>query len=263
MKKIISLFMAVLLIILPSSNAFAKSTSEYDFSQLSLVNVKKFKSFDGSEIEEYYYKPSSYNSNGQAINSLSVEPYAIVPEEGDFKIVISKGGITGKDWFNTVSGYLTYLSNTGKYNAGVILSGFLSNPIASFFSSAALDLLHNGAKGSGTAYSLERKVTKWGQIYRKGEWVDYYRGTQEEVFWGQKIIVYGSDGSVIYSLDQEYLENKGYKPIYVKATNIFRDNNKVYQYALLQYQSNGYIYGDTGSVIVKTSSWLTGVDPKY
>lgn len=268
MKKVISLILTLILMLIPSSTVFAKPSNDSsstkppkDFSSLVLVNTKTY-TVDGIEYVEYYYKPSSKVSV-QAKNNLSIAPMALVPDEGDFDIVISKGTLSGKDWFSTVTGYYNYLSTTGCFVAADIASGFKSLPILSYFTSAAINLIHNGLKGSGTAYSVQRTVTKWGQIYHHGSWVDYYHGTQKEVFWGEKTFVYPADGTVVSTLNKDYLENSGYKPIYVNATSIFRDNSKVYQYALAQYESNSYWYGDTGSVIVKTSDWATGINPMY
>ena len=265
--------MTLMLLFISTSNVFAATSNKSssgklpkDFSSLVLVNTKTYTD-DGIEYVEYYYKSSAKVSvqanNSSSEENLVIVPNAVVPDEGDFKIVIAKGTLNGKDWFDTVSGYIDYLSNEGVYKADNILAGFISNPIEAYFTSTALNLLYNGLKGSGTAYSVERTVTKWGQIYHNGSWVNYYHGTQDEVFWGEITYVYAEDGTVVDSSNRDFLENNGYKPIYVNATSSFRNNAEVYQYALAQYQANGYWYGDSGSVIVKTADWLTGVDPMY
>lgn len=68
---------------------------------------------------------------------------------------------------------------------------------------------------------------------------------------------------MLYNHTFTYYESDGYNPIFVDATNAFRDNNQVFQLANTQYQSNGYIYGDTGSDIDWASDWFNGVEPRY
>ena len=189
------------------------------------------------------------------------------PEEGDFKILIIKGTLSGKNWFNKVEGLLNYLNTTGAYNAMSIATNFISQPVIGLFTGQAVSLIQQGMLGSGTSYSMERTVHKQGQIFHNGTWVDYYHGTQREVFWGQIIYVYdtrpGNQGTVLYNNTLDYNESLGYNPIYVNATSNFRDNNKVYQLALSSYQSNGYWYADPGSNVVSTKYWLTGVSKNY
>lgn len=232
---------------------------------MQLVSTTSY-SLNGLDYEEQYYKvPSSLS----VMSSFSgdIVPYSSGPEEGDFKILIIKGTLAGKNWFTEVKGLLNYLSTAGSYNAASILSNFISQPIIGLFTSQAMTLVQQGMLGSGTAYSMERTVHKWGQIFHNGTWVDYYHGTQREVYWGQIIYVYdttpGRQGTVLWNESKDYNESYGYNPIYVNATSNFRDNNKVYQLALSSYQSNGYWYGDSGSNVLSTPYWLTGISKNY
>ncbi|SHK64477.1 hypothetical protein SAMN02745912_03877 [Paramaledivibacter caminithermalis DSM 15212] len=159
------------------------------------------------------------------------------------------------------------MRNEGVYKASHIASYLVSNPILNFFTNKAIDLVEKGHKGSGMAYSVERRVYKWGEIYTNGKWKDYYRGHSDEVYWSQKIIIYDKDkiSKVIYKKDKDYWYDDGYNPIYVENTRYFSDNDKVYKLALSQYISNGYIYGDSGKVVGYNpyGKWFKGVKLSY
>lgn len=215
---------------------------------------------DGVEFEEVYYKKKV--SNNLFSKMLSVFRSS-GPENGDFKIVISKEQLSGKDFFDTVEGYGSYLLNESTFELFKLGTYLDSSNIRAFLTNKFIEYIEGGMKGKGTSYSLDRNVYKWGQIYKNGSWVDYYYGKQYEVKWGFKFIVYNSSNDVVDDDEFKYYYESD-DPIFIKAGRYFRDNNKVFEICNDLYKSNGYIYRDTTlSVTKKASDWERGIDPCY
>lgn len=240
----------------------AKQNSELESVSLDNYRIVDSKVFtiDDVEFEEIYYKPIKKET---VIGKMFSIFRASGPENGDFKIVISREKLSGKDWFDTIEGYGNYLLNETKFSLLKYGTYLDSNNLRALIAYEFIEYIEDGLKGEGTAYSLDRDVYKWGQIYKNGDWVDYYYGKQYEVKWGFKFIVYDSSNRVID--DEEYTyyyENDD--PIFIKAGKYFRDNDEVFNISNELYRTNGYIYRDTYlSVTKKASDWERGIDPCY
>lgn len=213
---------------------------------------------DNVEFEEIHYKmkPNLSNKNINRYKSSG-------PENGDFKIVIAPEDLSGADWFDTLEGYGSYLLNKSTFNLIKLGSSFDSNNLRGLLTSKFIEYIENDMKGKGTAYSMDRTVYKWGQIYDHGRWENYYYGKQYEVKWAFKFMVYDDNGNLIDDKDYKYYYPND-NPIFIKASKYFRNNDRIFTMCNDRYKSNGYIIFDRFLKITKkASNWKRGIDPCY
>lgn len=243
-------------------------------TKLSLVKTEHY-TIDGLEFTQCYYRPlkkGQKDPKNSALISGERSYSSIRPEEGDFRVTVGRGELQGKDWFRDASDDTITITNSymlyekaytiARYGAYIV-----SNTLKNLFVNKAIDFIEDGHKGKGNVYTRERRVYKWGEIYTKGKWKDYYSGYQDEIYWAQIIDIYSTDednyGEQIYSTQKIYEPYRGYNPIFVRYNKRFRDDNEIYEIAKKQYDHDGYIYRDYGSSSISTKKWTEGIKLSY
>ncbi len=215
-----------------SSQMVLGNVSLSDFYIAKKSTIEKY----GVKFEEITYKKKKTDNILSVLRSSG-------PENGDFKIIISKGSFAGEDWTNgNTSSYGLYILSSGYFKMINTISGLtISNPVKGLLVGETISLLQQDLKGSGNVFTKKRTVSKWGQIYKNGSWIDYYYGTQVELKWGYDYYVYN------------------------KKSNGSGDTNAVFQLANGQYRSNQYIYRDYSGPTdyVYSQDWRNGINPAY
>jgi len=236
-----------------------KLSTKLNLSDYYIYETGK-KIIDNVEFEEIHFKRKQLkNENNRILNTYRSSG----PEDGDFKIVISPESLSGRDWFDMVEGYGSYLLNQSAFNLVKLGSSFNSNSIRGLLSTKFIEYIENDMKGKGTSYSMDRNVYKWGKIYDNGRWETYYYGKQYEVKWGFKFMVYDDNNNLIDDKEYKYYYPKN-DPIFIKASRYFRDNNAIFTKCNGQYNSNGATIFDRRLVVTKkASNWKIGINPCY
>jgi len=247
---------------------------------VQLLNKESKKNKDGSEEIVAYYRPtfkdtkeakkmlkelenkknaSKITNSELELDSATIGTRSLVPpEEGDFRVYINKTSIDFKDNIGAYNDkYYNYLLNEAVYDFAGLGASTKSGPVIGYFFGLVLDDIEDGHKGSGNAFAMDRTVTKWGQIYTNGSWIDYYHGYQEEIYWEHSIFSYTSDGTQIDHDNRPYYPGNNYMPIIWKPTQNFHDTDEIYSISLNNYLNNTFVYYDGDDHSNLTNDWKT------
>lgn len=107
-----------------------------------------------------------------------------------------------------------------------------------------------------TAYTRERFVHKYAEIYNGSSWERYISSCQQEIYWLEVVDEYGPDGNYKGNTHIDYLPDK-YQPIEWWSNLNFNNNTELCNMAIYRYTYNLGMYYDSNGPSETSTNWKT------
>ncbi|MCX7570212.1 hypothetical protein OS242_09585 [Tumebacillus sp. DT12] len=214
----------------------------YDmFGQQHVFTYYKAVYRDTQEAQRIKDKINSEKAKLNGSNEPKFSTEFIPNEEGDVRIHRVYEQLTDGTKFDySTKNYLSAFNAEYYRKALDLIAGnVISNPIAGFFTGLVLDDLNKALQGKGDAFSYQRLVYQYGQVYHFGSFRDYYETYQREWYWKHEQISYYGDNTIKSATTAYYLpDSAGYMPFDWIYTGDFYNDTAIMDVALIQYQNN-------------------------